>query len=54
MVQYGTPGKPYPRFIPPMDCLRTEKLSQGDNWIYEMKWDDYRTEAVKDGRDVMP
>jgi DNA ligase D-like protein (predicted ligase) len=53
MVQYVKPAKPFPRFIPPMDCLRTNKLPEGQKWIYEVKWDGYRTEAVRDGREVM-
>ncbi|MCU1305035.1 MAG: dependent ligase [Candidatus Sulfotelmatobacter sp.] len=52
MVQRGAPEKPYPRFIPPMECLATEKLPEGDQWTYEAKWDGYRTLAVKSGKTV--
>jgi DNA ligase D-like protein (predicted ligase) len=47
MVQRGIPEKPYPRFIVPMECLAVEKLPQGERWTYEVKWDGYRTEAIK-------
>ena len=30
------------RFIEPMLLLRTEKLPQGANWLYEIKLDSYR------------
>lgn len=52
MVQRGIPEKPYPRFIQPMECLAVEKLPQGERWIFEVKWDGYRTEAIKDRKTI--
>ena len=34
-------------FIPPMLLLRTERLPEGPNWLYELKLDGYRAVAVK-------
>jgi DNA ligase D-like protein (predicted ligase) len=34
-------------FIPPMLLLRTEKLTEGPNWQYEIKLDGYRAVAFK-------
>src|ERR1700757_4250294 len=39
-------------FVPPMLLLRTEKLPQGPDWLYELKFDGYRSEAIKTGGDV--
>jgi ATP-dependent DNA ligase len=30
-------------FIPPMLLVRTEKLPEGENWLYELKLDGYRS-----------
>jgi bifunctional non-homologous end joining protein LigD len=38
-------------FIEPMKALPVEKLPEGD-WIYEIKFDGYRSLAFKDGKDV--
>jgi bifunctional non-homologous end joining protein LigD len=35
------------RFVEPMLLLRTEKLPQGTDWIYEIKLDGYRAIAFK-------
>ena len=35
------------RFIQPMLLLRTEKLPQGSDWLYEIKVDGYRILAIK-------
>jgi len=40
------------RFIEPMLLLRTEKLPQGADWLYEIKLDGYRIIAVKSGGKV--
>jgi DNA ligase D-like protein (predicted ligase) len=37
------------RFIEPMLLLRTERLPEGDGWLYELKLDGYRAEAIKTG-----
>jgi ATP-dependent DNA ligase len=35
------------RFIEPMLLLRTEKLPEGGTWLYELKLDGFRAEAIK-------
>jgi ATP-dependent DNA ligase len=39
-------------FIPPMLLLRTERLPEGPNWLYELKLDGYRALAIKSGGKV--
>jgi bifunctional non-homologous end joining protein LigD len=36
-----------PAFIEPMECLALSKLPAGAQWLYEIKLDGYRTEAIK-------
>src|ERR1700720_1582026 len=36
-------------FIEPMLLLRTEKLPEGHDWLYELKFDGYRALAIKSG-----
>lgn len=40
------------RFIEPMLLLRTERLPEGPNWLYELKLDGYRAIAIRSGRTV--
>ena len=40
------------RFIEPMECLRVEKIPNGAEWQYELKLDDFRAIALKDGGEV--
>lgn len=39
-------------FTPPMECLPVAKISEGDTWIYELKLDGYRAQAIRDSRGV--
>lgn len=43
---------PAPRFVPPMKATAVTELPNGDEWIYEVKWDGYRALALKHGDDV--
>ena len=36
-------------FVEPMLLLRTEKLPEGKEWLYELKFDGYRALAIKTG-----
>ena len=36
------------KFIEPMLLLRTEKLPEGPDWLYELKFDGYRALAITD------
>lgn len=44
--------KPRPRFIEPMECRSVAKLPEGEQWVYEVKQDGYRAEAIIDGSTV--
>ena len=35
-----------------MAALAVKKLPDGDDWLYELKWDGYRALLIKDGEDV--
>jgi bifunctional non-homologous end joining protein LigD len=35
-----------------MAALPVKKLPEGDEWLYELKWDGYRALLIKDGEDV--
>jgi bifunctional non-homologous end joining protein LigD len=41
-----------PRFIKPMKATAVSELPEGNEWIYEVKWDGYRALALKHGDDV--
>ena len=41
-----------PGFVPPMLATLVRELPDGPRWEYEVKWDGYRIEAVKDGSAV--
>src|SRR5205807_2179657 len=35
-----------------MAAMTVKKLPEGDEWLYELKWDGYRALLIKDGDDV--
>src|SRR5467141_1122288 len=39
-------------FVEPMECLSVPKLPEGLEWLWEIKFDGYRTLAVKSGTGV--
>ena len=40
------------RFTPPMECLPVSSLPEGPGWVYELKLDGYRAQAIWDKRGV--
>src|SRR6266550_268624 len=40
------------RFIPPMECLKVDRIPEGELWQYELKLDGYRTVAIKQDGEV--
>ena len=46
----GAKAAPMPSFIPPMAATLTDRGFRDDDWLFEIKWDGYRIEAVvRDG-----
>ena len=41
-----------PTFVEPMAALTTAQLPEGEQWLYEVKWDGYRALALKRGDSV--
>ena len=41
-----------PTFVEPMAAKMSAQLPEGPDWIYEIKWDGYRVEAIKNGDQV--
>lgn len=39
-------------FTPVMECLPVDRLPSGPDWVYELKLDGYRAQAIHDGRGV--
>lgn len=39
-------------FTPPMECLPVERLPEGEDWIYELKLDGYRAQAIRDAKGI--
>jgi ATP-dependent DNA ligase len=35
-----------------MAALAVKTLPEGEEWLYELKWDGYRALLIKDGEDV--
>src|SRR3954470_7986803 len=46
------PRRVKPQFITPMAAFLVDTLPQGDEWLYEAKFDGYRAIAVKDAAHV--
>src|SRR6185369_2399092 len=40
------------RFVQPMKATAVSQLPEGEDWIYEVKWDGYRALALKEGENV--
>src|SRR5947207_7387967 len=49
---HGRPRAPAPRFVKPMKATAVTQLPEGEEWIYEVKWDGYRVLALKHGQHV--
>ena len=43
---------PVPQPLPPMEALTTDEIPEGDEWIYEPKWDGFRCVAFRSGSRV--
>jgi bifunctional non-homologous end joining protein LigD len=43
---------PAPRFINPMKATAVTEVPEGDEWIYEVKWDGYRALGLKHGQNA--
>jgi ATP-dependent DNA ligase len=41
-----------PEFVPPMRATLVDKLPEGPDWQYEVKWDGYRALAAKHGDSI--
>src|SRR5206468_3675473 len=41
-----------PRFIEPMQCKLVERLPEGSEWLYEVKFDGYRALAIKSDKNA--
>jgi len=47
-----TPQRTSPAFIQPMAAQAVKILAEGDDWIYELKFDGYRALIIKEGQRV--
>ena len=41
-----------PAFVVPMAAVAVKQLPEGEDWLYEVKWDGYRALIIKDGARV--
>ena len=48
----STPARKPPAFVTPMAAQVVKKLPEGDDWIYELKFDGYRALIIKDEQRV--
>ena len=46
------PKRTSPAFATPMAAQAVKRLPEGDDWIYELKFDGYRALIIKDGQRV--
>ena len=49
--RFADPRQP-PAFVTPMAAQVVKKLPEGDDWIYELKFDGYRALIIKDEQRV--
>jgi bifunctional non-homologous end joining protein LigD len=47
-----TPQRTSPAFVTPMAAQVVKRLPEGDDWVYELKFDGYRALIIKDGQRV--
>jgi hypothetical protein len=45
------PTRTLVRFIRPMECLKVDRIPEGELWQYELKLDGYRCVAIKEDND---
>ena len=48
----GSKSVPPPQFVEPMLLQKVTALPEGKAWLFEVKWDGYRMQALKDGDKV--
>ena len=48
----SAPQRVSPAFVTPMAAQVVKRLPEGDDWVYELKFDGYRTLVIKDGHRV--
>lgn len=46
------PTGPKPEFVEPMKPQLVSSLPEGEDWMYEIKWDGYRAQLVKHGTEI--
>ena len=44
---YNVAMAEHTKFVPPMECLSVLKVPDGPHWVYEIKLDGYRAEAIR-------
>lgn len=49
----STPSYPLPTFRPFQLCTLTDTIPEGDNWMFEMKFDGYRAQIAISGSEVV-
>ena len=51
-VSRSTPQRTSPAFVTPMAARVVKRLPEGDDWVYELKFDGYRALIIKDEQRV--